>query len=111
MSKGNFLSGTLDLLILRALDGCPLHGYAIGKWIRATSEGTLEVEEGALYPALHRLERKGLIDGSWGHTETNRRARFYEICAAGRAHLENETALWREYARGVAAVLSGEPGT
>lgn len=105
MSKGNFLSGTLELLILQAIRYEPLHGYGIGKWIRATSDGTLDVEEGALYPALHRLERKGLVRGSWGRTETNRRARFYEITAEGRSHLEDEADLWREYARGVAAVL------
>lgn len=105
MSRGNFLSGTLELLILQGIRDEPLHGYAIGKWIRSTSDGALEVEEGALYPALHRLERKGLIRGAWGRTETNRRARFYEITDQGLRHMEKEADLWREYARGVAAVL------
>ena len=105
MSKGNFLSGTLELLILQAIRDEALHGYAIGKWIRSTSEGALEVEEGALYPALHRLEGKGLVEGKWGRTETNRRARFYEITDEGQEHLDKETGLWREYARGVMAVL------
>lgn len=110
MSKGNFLSGTLELLILQAIRDEPLHGYAVGRWIRLTSRGALEVEEGALYPALHRLDRKGLIRGAWGRTETNRRARFYEMTAEGRAHLEEETELWREYARGVSAVLGAWEG-
>jgi len=105
---GNLFTGTLDLLILRTLRGEPVHGYAIARWIRDRTQGTLEVEQGALYPALHRLNRKGWIRGDWGETETGRRARFYSLTEKGRKALEHETARWDEHAQAVYAVLGGE---
>ncbi len=81
---GNLYTGTLDLLILRTLQGEPVHGYGIARSIRDRTEGVLEVEQGALYPALHRLNRKSLVTGSWGETETGRRARFYSLTQTGK---------------------------
>jgi PadR family transcriptional regulator PadR len=84
MGGSDLFTGTLDILVLRAVALGPLHGYAIGQWIRRQSDQVLAVEEGALYPALHRLERRGLVASVWGRTETGRRARFYGLTAAGR---------------------------
>jgi PadR family transcriptional regulator len=109
MSGSDLFTGTLDILILRTVSAAPLHGYAIGKAIRDGSEGVLSVEEGALYPALHRLERKSLLEAEWGRTETGRRAKFYRITAAGTKHLEAESARWSQYSGAVAAIL-GEAG-
>ncbi len=105
MSGSDLFTGTLDILILRTVRTAPLHGYAIGKVIREGSEGVLAVEEGALYPALHRLERRGLLEAEWGRTETGRRARFYRITGAGTDHLESESARWAEYSGAVTAIL------
>lgn len=105
MAGSDVFTGTLDLLILRTLRAGPLHGYAIGRWIRETSEGVLQVEEGALYPALHRLEKKGFIEAQWGQTELNRPGRFYRLSAQGEKRLEQDTARWREHARAVESVL------
>ncbi len=105
---GNLYTGTLDLLILRTLQGEPVHGYAIARWIRDRTEGTLDIEQGALYPALHRLNRKGWIKGEWGETETGRRARFYSLTEKGRKALEAEAARWDAHAQAVYAVLSRE---
>lgn len=102
---GNLYTGTLDLLILRTLEREPLHGYGIALWIRNRTEGVLEVEQGALYPALHRLNRRGWIRGEWGETETGRRARFYALTGKGRNALRKETARWDEHAQAVYAVL------
>lgn len=103
-------TGTLDLLILRTLRGGPLHGYAIGRWIRETSDSVLQVEEGALYPALHRLEKKGFVEAEWGQTELNRPGRFYALTSAGERRLAEDTARWREHARAVESVLAAERG-
>ncbi|HUH12676.1 MAG TPA: PadR family transcriptional regulator, partial [Longimicrobiales bacterium] len=83
----------------------PMHGYGIGRWIRQTTDGALAVEEGALYPALHRLERAELIASEWGRTETNRRARIYSLTRRGRARLEREADRWRAFSEAVHAVL------
>lgn len=107
MSGSDLFTGTLDLLILRTVAGGPLHGYGIGKAIRSTSRGVLDVEEGALYPALHRLDRKDLVSSEWGRTDTGRRAKFYRITEAGRRELEDEARRWAEYSDAVQAVLSG----
>lgn len=107
MGGSNLFTGTLDLLILRTVQAGPLHGYAIGKSIRETSEGVLDVEEGALYPALHRLEKKKLLASEWGKTETNRRAKFYRLTAAGREALKAEARRWTAHAEAVRAVLGG----
>ncbi|MGD8319342.1 MAG: PadR family transcriptional regulator [Gemmatimonadota bacterium] len=107
MSGSDLFTGTLDILILRTLSSGPLHGYAIGKSIRDGSDGVLAVEEGALYPALHRLEGKDLLESEWGHTETGRRAKFYRITRGGVAHLEAESERWAEYSGAVTAILGG----
>lgn len=105
MSGSNLYIGTLDLLILQTLRKGALHGYAIGRWIRDTSEGVLDVDEGALYPALRRLEKKGWIEGDWGESELGRRARFYGLTRKGRKAVEAETVRWEEHAAAVAAIL------
>lgn len=107
MSGSDLFTGTLDLLILRTLGGGALHGYAIGRAIREASSGALEVEEGALYPALHRLEKRGLLGAEWGRTDTNRRAKFYRVTPSGAEHLEIETERWRNHSSAVEAVLDG----
>ena len=98
-------TGTLDLLILKALSAGPLHGYGIGRWIRQTTSDVLNVQEGVLYPALHRMERRGLIAEEWGVTETNREAKFYRLTAAGRKQLKRELERWERHTRAVAAAL------
>jgi len=108
MSGSDLFTGTLDILILRTLGTEPLHGYRIGRAIRDASEGVLSVEEGALYPALHRLEGRGLLTADWGKTDTGRRAKFYRVTDAGATHLATEIARWAEYSGAVAAILSGE---
>jgi PadR family transcriptional regulator, regulatory protein PadR len=105
MAGSDVFTGTLDLLILRTLRGGPRHGYAIGRWIRDSSNDALDVEEGALYPALHRLEKKGLIKAEWGQTELNRPGRFYRLTPTGKKRLHAETSRWRDHVRAVAAVL------
>lgn len=107
MSGSDLFTGTLDILVLRTLEGAALHGYAIGKSIRDSSEGVLSVEEGALYPALHRLEGKGLLEAEWGKTDTGRRAKFYSLTDKGREHLRSEAERWAEFSGAVSAVLEG----
>lgn len=104
--EANALYGTLNLLILGALEDGPLHGLAIQRRIGAVSDAVLSVEEGALYPALHRLEGDGLIEAEWGRSENNRRAKFYRVTARGRSRLERERADWLRHARAVSEVLS-----
>src|SRR5215216_2663226 len=91
------LQGTVDVLILKTLTVKPLHGYAIAEFIRQRSDGDLAVEDAALYQALHRLERKGLVDSEWGISDTNRRARFYSITTPGRKQLRSEVVELRRY--------------
>ena len=97
--------GTLDVLILKSLIWGPLHGYAITSLIRRQSDDALLVEEGTLYPALWRLESKGLIEAEWGLSENNRKAKFYCLTTQGRRHLHTETKTWEAYAHAVAKVL------
>jgi PadR family transcriptional regulator len=97
--------GTLDLLILRALALEPKHGWAIGERIGQISRGTLQVPQGSLYPALHRLERRGLIKARWGASDNNRKAKFYELTRAGRKQLAVETDAWQRLAAAVLLVL------
>lgn len=101
------LRGTLDLLILNALSAGRKHGYAISEWIESTTDGRLLVEEGTLYPALHRLARRGLVTAAWGLSENNRRAKYYALSAAGRRRLQREAVTWRRYAEAVAKALAG----
>ncbi|HET7584727.1 MAG TPA: PadR family transcriptional regulator [Gemmatimonadaceae bacterium] len=105
-SKNDILQGTLDLLVLRALQARgPLHGYAITRGIQEWSDNLLRVEEGSLYPALHRMEQEGWIKGKWGTTERNRQARFYAITAAGKRQLAEEQESWNRLTEGVGRVL------
>jgi PadR family transcriptional regulator, regulatory protein PadR len=99
------LQGTVDLLILRALQAGPAHGYAVSRWIRDRTEGVLSMEDAALYQALHRLERKGLIESEWGLSENNRRAKYYQLTTGGRAQLSAEATEWRQYAEAIFKVL------
>lgn len=99
------LQGTVDVLILKTLTWKPLHGYGISEFIREQSKGDLAVEDAALYQALHRLERKGLVDSEWGISDTNRRARFYSITTAGRKQLRNEVVELRRYVTALFRVL------
>src|SRR5262245_25568662 len=101
------LQGTLDLLVLGALAAGTMHGYGIVLRVREESSGELNIEDGALYQALHRLERQGSIEAEWGPSENNRRARFYTLTSTGRRRLQQETAVWRRYTRAVEAVLQG----
>jgi transcriptional regulator len=99
------MQGTLDMLILKALGRASMHGYAITEFIQRTSDDVLKVEEGALYPALHRLELRGLLKSEWGLSANNRRAKFYRLTAAGRKHLAEETASWNRLAGAVSRVI------
>jgi transcriptional regulator len=99
------LKGTLDLLVLKTLSWGPQHGYGIATWLEHNSEGTLEVEDSALYQALHRLEGRGLVAAEWGVTENNRRARYYRLTSAGRTRLRRETETWLRYTQSVTAIL------
>jgi PadR family transcriptional regulator PadR len=103
------LQGTLDVLILRTLAWQPMHGYAVSRWIRERTEGTIEIEDAPLYKALHRLERAGCVSAEWGLSENNRRARFYSITRSGRAHLRAEAGVWLRYASAVTRVLRTAP--
>jgi transcriptional regulator len=103
----DLLQGTLDLLILRILSREQLHGWGISKRIRQLSEGTLEVNQGSLYPALYRLRDRGLVEGDWGISEEGRRAKFYRLTRAGRAEVEIERDTWAAFSRAVNQVLEG----
>jgi PadR family transcriptional regulator, regulatory protein PadR len=103
--SGDLLQGTLDMLVLKALIRGPLHGYAVAEFIHQTSEDVLKVEEGALYPALHRLELRGLVVAEWGLSDNNRRAKFYQLTAAGREHLATEAETWIRLTAAVARIL------
>ncbi|HZM01633.1 MAG TPA: PadR family transcriptional regulator [Candidatus Saccharimonadales bacterium] len=105
-SKAELLQGTLDLLILKTLNPGPLHGYAIVQSIQKRSDDILAVEEGSLYPALHRMEEKGWIAAEWGRSENNRRAKFYSLTRGGRRQLEEETAIWERVCRAITLVLT-----
>ena len=102
----DLLQGTLDVLILKTLCWGPRHGYAVARWIHEVSEDVLRVEEGALYPALHRLERRGWIESEWGLSENNRRAKYYTLTAIGRRQLRAESSTWTAFAGAVSKVLT-----
>ena len=107
--QAELLPGTLDLLILKAVSLGPLHGYGVLLRIAQISGKALMVEQGALYPALFRLVRQGLLKATWGTSENNRRAKFYELTAAGRKRLREETAGWNRLADAIAAALAAQP--
>jgi PadR family transcriptional regulator, regulatory protein PadR len=99
------MQGTVDVLILKTLAWTPMHGYGISVWLKERTNGELLVEDAALYQALHRLERKGLVESEWGVSESNRKAKFYSITRTGRAHLKAETAAIRRYVTAMYKVL------
>ena len=108
----NLVRGTLDLLVLKALSfGRPTHGYAVSKWIKEVTAGALLVEEGSLYPALHRLERKGWISAEWGVSATRRRVRFYGLTEDGARRLELELETWRRYVDAIERAVSATDAT
>ena len=98
IEAGELIQGTLDMLILKALVRGPMHGYAVAEWIQQTSQQVLKVEEGALYPALHRLELRGVLKAEWGLSDNNRRAKYYELTRSGTKQLEAETDAWHKLA-------------
>ena len=100
------LKGTLDVLILKTLSWGPAHGYAVSRWIRQVTDEALSIEEGALYPALHRLEQRGWVSAEWGLSDNNRRARYYRLTPQGRAQLRREVSGWDRFAAAVSKVLS-----
>jgi PadR family transcriptional regulator, regulatory protein PadR len=104
-AKNDVLQGTLDLMVLRALAREPMHGYGITLHIQAASENLLRVEEGSLYPALHRMEQNGWISPQWGTSENNRRARYYRLTAAGRKQMAEEERNWERLTYAVSRVL------
>jgi transcriptional regulator len=106
--KPDALQGTLDLLVLKILSRGPHHGYGIAADIESISDDILRVEEGSLYPALHRLEDRGLVAAKWGVSENNRRARFYQLTAAGKRKLAAETSRWRQMTRAIGLILGEE---
>ena len=101
------VQGTVDLLVLRALASGPMHGYGIASMVRERTAGDLAIEDAALYQALHRLDRQGLVDAEWAPSENNRRARYYSLTPEGRKRLREDTAHWRRYTRAVALLLEG----
>ena len=104
-SELDLLRGTLDVLVLKTLSWGPRHGYAVARWIRETSEGTITVEDRALYVSLHRLEERGLVTSEWGLSENNRKAKYYRLTAAGRRQLGRKAEDWTRYATAVFRVL------
>lgn len=105
MTDLDLLQGTLDTLVLKALTWGPRHGYAVARWLKDTSSGAIDVEDRALYVALHRLEERGWVDSAWGLSENNRRAKYYQLTAAGRRHLRQKSADFTAYAAAMFKVL------
>jgi len=104
----DLVRGTLDLLLLKTLSWGPMHGLAIVRWIEQTTRDQLQIEEGALYPALHRMEQKAWLAAEWGYTEQGRKAKFYRLTAAGRRHLAAEQTRWSRYTSLVELVLTAQ---
>ena len=109
MTQLPLVKGTLDVLVLKSLSAGPMHGFEITTWLEERSGGTLEVEDSALYQALHRMEERELITAEWGVTENNRRARYYRVTPEGRSHLGAETKKWVRYAETVTHILTSPP--
>jgi PadR family transcriptional regulator PadR len=107
--SAELLQGTLDMLILKAVSLGSLHGYGVLLRIQQISSGALQIQQGSLYPALYRLERQGLIDGTWGESDNNRRAKFYRITKAGQKRLNNELEGWTRLSEAIASVMSAKP--
>lgn len=107
-SEKKLLHGTLDTLVLKTLSHGPRHGYAIARWIENETDEAILVEEGSLYPALYRMEKKGLLKSSWGVSELDRRAKFYELTDRGRTVLEDSTEEWLRFSDAVTSILAPE---
>jgi PadR family transcriptional regulator len=105
MSTLSLMQGTVDLLILRALQQGPSHGYEVSRWVRQRTDAVLTLEDAALYQALHRLEARGWIESEWGLSENNRRAKFYELTAEGKRQLRAEVSAWKRYAEAIFKVI------
>ena len=99
------LHGTLDALVLKSLVGGPRHGYAIARWLEETTQNAIRVEEGSLYPALYRMEKRGWLEAEWGMSEIGRKAKLYKLTTVGRRQLKTETAEWTDFVRAVSLVL------
>ena len=106
----NLLQGTLDVLVLKALVSESRHGYGVATWVRQVTGGALQIEDGALYTSLHRLEKRGWVSSEWGASESNRRAKYYELTARGRAELRRASSDWERYASAVFKVLGSDGG-
>lgn len=105
MSTLTLLQGTVDLLVLRALQAGPAHGYSVSRWVRERTDGVLAIEDAALYQALHRLEARGMIEAEWGLSDNNRRAKYYNLTAAGRQQVRAEVTSWKRYAAAMVKVI------
>jgi len=101
----SLIQGTVDLLVLRALQPGPVHGYAVSRWIRERTDAVISMEDAALYQALHRLEARGWVESEWGVSENNRRAKYYGLTTAGRRQLRDEVATWQRYAAAMSRVI------
>jgi PadR family transcriptional regulator, regulatory protein PadR len=101
----DLLKGTLDVMILKALSWGPMHGFGVARWIRYTTEDVLQIEDSALYPALHRMEHRGLIDADWRLTENKRRAKYYKLTTKGRQQLRVRASIWDQYSSAVTKVI------
>ena len=100
------LKGTVDMLVLKALSWGPMHGFGISQWLDSRSAGSIGLDDSAMYQVLHRLEESGLVEAEWRVTENNRRARYYSLTTAGRAHLKSQTATWLRYSDVVTALMT-----
>ena len=105
MKKVDILQGTLDMLILKTLSRGEMHGYEVARWIKQTTDDALQVEEGSLYPALYRIEKKGWIKSEWGASENNRKAKFYSLTQAGRKQLQIESSGWKRLTEAIGKVM------
>src|SRR5438874_6933310 len=106
--KTELLHGTLEVMILKTLSWGPMHGYGVGRWIEQQGGDALRIDEGSLYPALYRMERKGWVDSEWGLSEKNRRAKYYRLTSAGRQALRANVSLWGNFASAVGRVLNAK---
>lgn len=109
MAKIELLQGSLDMLVLKSLSWGPKHGYQVARWLEEATDAVLTLEEGTLYPALHRLHRRGLVEAEWGTSENNRRAKYYRLTPLGERELTKETERWSLFAGAVEQVLSFQP--
>jgi PadR family transcriptional regulator PadR len=107
----DLLQGSLDVIVLKTLSWQPMHGFGIARWIQRVTDERLQVEEGSLYPALYRLENKGLVKSEWRLTENNRRAKYYRLTAAGRRQLTESAETWNAFAGAMSKILSATPQT